>query len=424
MSGLITRLFKIPVTSILVFFTLLGIGISSGVVFAVGEPVVSIISQPNSPSNLSTPTFEFITDEVADTYCSVDLGAYQSCTSPYATSPLTEGAHIFRVYASNGDGDGSVASSAWEIDITAPDTLLNSSPTDPSTDSTPSFEFVSNEPGSTFECSVNSEDFEPCTSPYITDPLSVGEHSFEVKAIDEAENIDSTPASHGWTLTDEDTDSDGSSDLIEDAGPNGGDANNDGTPDSEQANVLSYENPVTGEYAVLETTNCISISNFQIGSEAAGEYSDSDYDYPMGLSAFHITCENPGDTAIIRQYFYGIEGNESYSVRKWMNDGSYREIPGYQLLGMPIEGQEDILFLVEYEITDGSEFDDDGEENGVIVDPSGPALNAQTNSTADSESETLADTGTSISSVYLLISSTILLSVVLLSKIRRDRAFK
>ena len=197
-----------------------------------------------------------------------------------------------------------------------------------------------------------------------------------------------------------DEDNDGSADYVEIAGPNDGDANDDSTADSEQANVLTYINPLTNEYAVLEAVNCTSISAFQVGSEAT-DHADAGFDYPMGLVSFHIVCPNNGDTATIRQYFYGVEGNENYSVRKWMNDGSYQEIPGYNLFGMPVEDQ--IVFLVEYQITDGSEFDDDGVADGVIVDPSGAALAATTTDNASNganSSDPLSNTGQTIVLIY------------------------
>ncbi len=52
-------------------------------------------------------------------------------------------------------------------------------------DSTPSFSFSSNEPGSTFACRVDASPFKPCTSPLRRGPpLSDGAHAFPVKAID------------------------------------------------------------------------------------------------------------------------------------------------------------------------------------------------------------------------------------------------
>jgi hypothetical protein len=51
-------------------------------------------------------------------------------------------------------------------------------------DTTPSFTFTSNEPGSTFVCRVDASAYKPCSSPYTTLPLADGNHAFFVKAID------------------------------------------------------------------------------------------------------------------------------------------------------------------------------------------------------------------------------------------------
>lgn len=202
-------------------------------------------------------------------------------------------------------------------------------------------------------------------------------------------SLDSVHYAQFITPDSADSDEDGVLDVEENAGPNGGDANNDGTQDSEQPNVLSYENALTNEYAILET-DCQSIENFQIGGESSGQ-SDKNYDYPMGLASFWIRCENPGDTANVKQYFFNNQGSQDYTVRKWMNDGTYVEIPDYEKYGMLLDTP---VFGVEYDLTDGSSFDDDGEENGLIIDPSGPALPVGVvDSDSSSTSSSLAETG-------------------------------
>jgi glucose/arabinose dehydrogenase len=83
-------------------------------------------------------------------------------------------------------------------DRTAPDTLIDSGPTDGSriNDPTPEFRFSSTEAGSSFECRLDSgrpADFEPCSSPVAIGPLADGPHTFQVRATDPAGNRDQSP---------------------------------------------------------------------------------------------------------------------------------------------------------------------------------------------------------------------------------------
>ncbi len=87
-------------------------------------------------------------------------------------------------------------------DIIPPDTRIDSGPSG-LTDASPTFSFSSSEVGSTFECRLDSSQetaFETCSSPKSYGALSVGAHTFEVRAIDEAENVDATPATHSFVV--------------------------------------------------------------------------------------------------------------------------------------------------------------------------------------------------------------------------------
>lgn len=91
-------------------------------------------------------------------------------------------------------------------DTSPPDTLIASGPDRttarkgpdvPKTrDRTPGFTFTSTEPGSRFECSVDGADFVACSSPFtVQSKLTRGDrHTFAVRAIDGAGNVDPTPA--------------------------------------------------------------------------------------------------------------------------------------------------------------------------------------------------------------------------------------
>lgn len=131
--------------------------------------------------------------------CSLDGGPEFVCESPYSTGPLTEGRHTFSVYAvdSRGVGDLTPVSYGWEIDLTPPRTTLTETPPSTTDIATVSFAFVANEP-SEQECSVDGGPWYPCTSPVIVTAVTFGDHSFSVRSIDRAGNIEDLPPIYRW----------------------------------------------------------------------------------------------------------------------------------------------------------------------------------------------------------------------------------
>lgn len=85
------------------------------------------------------------------------------------------------------------------LDEVAPNTTIDSGPTSPSSDPTPTFTFSSDDPTATFQCSLDGSPFTTCTSPRT---LSVGNgpHVFQVRARDAGGNFDGTPAEFQWTV--------------------------------------------------------------------------------------------------------------------------------------------------------------------------------------------------------------------------------
>jgi hypothetical protein len=83
-------------------------------------------------------------------------------------------------------------------DTTPPETTLTNVPKDKSKQKTATFGFGSNEPV-TFECALDRGAFEPCTS-LKTYKVKKGQHTFEVRAIDGAGNVDPSPAGDDWKV--------------------------------------------------------------------------------------------------------------------------------------------------------------------------------------------------------------------------------
>jgi hypothetical protein len=86
------------------------------------------------------------------------------------------------------------------VDTTAPQTSITSGPAATTTATSASFAFTSNEAGSSFECKLDAAGWSSCATPKAYTGVSVGSHQFSVRAIDAAKNVDTTPATQGWTV--------------------------------------------------------------------------------------------------------------------------------------------------------------------------------------------------------------------------------
>jgi hypothetical protein len=155
-----------------------------------------------------------------------------------------------------------------------------------------------------------------------------------------------------------DDDNDGILNSTENAAPNFGDANNDGTFDSAQANVGSF---------------ACQITSVSMTAESGLAVSDSGFDYPVGLMNFTVNCSTAGFVTTVTQYYYGATGS-SFVLRKHNpNMASYFAVTGATLQQVTIGGLA--ATMATYQATDGGELDTDATLDGIIVDPVGLAQN-------------------------------------------------
>jgi Proprotein convertase P-domain len=90
-----------------------------------------------------------------------------------------------------------------DFDTAAPDTRVLSAPSDPTDDTSPTFSFDSpDDPGATFECRLDTADYEPCASPKSYAALAPGSRTFQVRAVDGSGNEDATAETVTWTIED------------------------------------------------------------------------------------------------------------------------------------------------------------------------------------------------------------------------------
>lgn len=211
------------------------------------------------------------------------------------------------------------------------------------------------------------------------------------KALSATTTAIDAPATFGFGSTSEfsknisigsatDFDSDGVADSIEDAAPNTGDGNNDGTVDRLQPTVTSFEIDSTGIYETLVTSGCSengAVASIDVTTLSKGDTGKS---YPYGLVDFSLNC-SLGDTVNVTKYVFVDDQPAEFVLRKFNpNSETYADVTGStistQLIG------DSAALVSTYSITDGGQYDDDGEANGVIVDPVGLAT-----------SQSLAQTG-------------------------------
>jgi len=166
------------------------------------RPVVTLSDQPPTLTNRTSATFSFSSSQSGSTFaCSLDSGAFTSCTSPLVYSNLSDRAHTFAVQATALGNTGPATTYSWTVDTTAPETAIVSGPGTNSNSPAASFTFTSSEAASTFLCSLDSAGLTPCTPPKTYAGLGDGLHTFRVQAVDAAGNADATPASYAWTIS-------------------------------------------------------------------------------------------------------------------------------------------------------------------------------------------------------------------------------
>jgi len=174
---------------------------------------------------------------------------------------------------------------------------------------------------------------------------------------------------------DDDMDGDGVSNAIEDAGPNGGDGNGDGTPDSQQHGVTSLPAAVGGGY--LTVGSSCPLTNVLAMTESAPL--DPLYEYPFGLVSFVAHCES----ADITIFVHGASSLAGFDYCKFgpTTPGQPATTAWYEqagvTLGTATVGSATVA-TASFTLLDNAQGDDTGDD-GDIVDQGGPGFAAQQN---------------------------------------------
>jgi len=107
---------------------------------------------------------------------------------------------LVKAYDTAANSSGCSSEISFTYDSIPPDTTITVGLSGTVTNGNASFSFTANEPA-TFECKLDAGSFLPCTTPKAYTGLVSGSHTFSVRAIDLALNVDATPATNTWSVS-------------------------------------------------------------------------------------------------------------------------------------------------------------------------------------------------------------------------------
>ncbi len=168
----------------------------------------------------------------------------------------------------------------------------------------------------------------------------------------------------------EDWDLDGVPNTVEDAGPNGGDMNADGIPDSRQPNVASLPAQGSGVYLCLIVPGTQGFSQVASVASPAPSGSAANAQFPLGLVQYELLVENPGAASTVTfrtnlatptlNRFYQYDAPPGVGWRTFMDNGN--------------EGARVFADRIEVNVRDGGRGDQGGvPSDGQIIAVGAPA---------------------------------------------------
>ncbi|MBD2722084.1 T9SS type A sorting domain-containing protein [Hymenobacter sp. BT189] len=188
-------------------------GTSYGSVVSFGTlPNAPVITSPTNGQAFasSTPLYTGTAQAGSTVTVFVDLTAIGTTTATGGNfslaqpTALAEGSHTVYARATlNGATSANSTTFNFTVDTNAPNTTLTATPPALSNSASATFTFTGTDTGSgvaSFQAGLDGGAFATATSPRTYTGLSDGSHTFQVRAIDNAGNVDPTPAAYSWTV--------------------------------------------------------------------------------------------------------------------------------------------------------------------------------------------------------------------------------
>lgn len=165
-------------------------------------PTTTIVEKPADLGNRTEAAFSFKSTEEATFKCSVDEKKWKPCDENHNMKDLKEGLHKLRVRSIDlaGNEEPKSVSYNWIVDLTPPDTTIFRKPAEISPERNAEFEFRSNETTRFFHCRIDGGKWRECDGKRSYRNLKDGTHKFEVRARDNAGNLDDTPSAYIFSV--------------------------------------------------------------------------------------------------------------------------------------------------------------------------------------------------------------------------------
>jgi hypothetical protein len=165
-------------------------------------PVLRLESAPPPMAGSRLAVFELACSEVdCAMACRLDTGAALDCAGEWRLEDVPEGPHRFELTASDAAGHrAEPLVHEWTVDVTPPDTLVESGPPSVGAPASARFVFRASEPDCVYQCELDGGVYGRCANPYEVDGLAPGLHVLSVWAEDAAGNRDPSPTRYEWTV--------------------------------------------------------------------------------------------------------------------------------------------------------------------------------------------------------------------------------
>lgn len=235
---------------------------------------------------------------------SLNLTCVDAAYSFTITKP--DGTYNLSLYQTNGVSNSAQTAKTWIKDTVDPNTTIDSQPGATNYSLVSTFTFSSNEASVVFQCSLDGAVYSTCASPLNFSSLVNGVHTLNVRAVDQAGNADSTPASYSWTQEAFKTIAlynFNSTAPLSDSGLYSGGVKNDLT-DNSSGNVAGQ---FSEGRSMLTTANYVSVANTP-SQAAIGSY--------LTAEAFVKLSGLPGSYAPVISKISGGLASFEYGIRK------------------------------------------------------------------------------------------------------------